>query len=305
MYPDQSLKENVAHGTPQHPIQALRFTAGEGTSFPEHFFVERHWHNEVEFHFIRKGTYLFEINLENHILHEGDICILNSGDLHQITGQCTDAVHDVILFDPQILNFSYMDEWEREYIAPFVKQALIFRNILHPDEAGYSEIKDTFGKMMEKAMSASPGWYVRSKLLLLELFDLMTGHQMLLPAKDLMSETDARKIERYKTIISYMEKHYRDPISLQQLADAIPCNSQYLCHFFREIAGVSPIQYLITYRLEQACALLVHTEQPVTEIALDCGFDNISYFIRKFKAVKGCTPKKYREKHSCRFSPSI
>lgn len=296
MNPYLSLKENVTHGTKKNPIHALHFAAGKGTSYPNYFFVERHWHHYVEILLITKGSYLFEINLESHILHEGDICILNSEELHQITGQGAPTTHDVALFDPQILDFSYADEWEETYIAPFLSQSLISRNILHPTDAGYPAIHALVKKLIEAALQEGPGWYIQCKLLLLELFGLMAEQNLLIPAKETMSAADARKIKRYKTIISYIEKHYGEPISLQQLADIIPCNSQYLCRFFKEIAGVSPIQHLIAYRLEKAASLLLHTTKPVTEIALDCGFDNISYFIRKFKAAKGCTPKEYRNK---------
>ena len=79
------------------------------------------------------------------------------------------------------------------------------------------------------------------------------------------------------------------------MADTISCNSQYLCRFFKEISGVTPTQYLIHYRVEQASAQLLATSKPVTDIALDCGFENISYFIRKFKEIKGCTPREYRK----------
>lgn len=296
MYPDLSLKENVIHGTPQNPIQALHFTTGEGTPYPDYFFVDRHWHNYVEILFIARGTYHLEINLEDHILSEGDICILNSEELHQITGKCFDTIHDVLLFNPQILDFSYADEWEERFIAPFLSQAVIFQNILHPADSGYSDIRPLILRLMDMALRKEEGWYIRCKLLLLELFALMTRHHLLLSSKDALSATDARKIDRYKTIISYIEEHYREPISLKQLADMIPCNSQYLCRFFREISGMSPIRYLISCRLEKACTLLLHTSQPVTEIALDCGFENISYFIRQFKADKGCTPKEYRRR---------
>lgn len=295
MYPDLSLKENVTHGTPKNPIHGMHFTAGEDTPYHGCFFVERHWHNYVEILLVTKGQYVVEINLENHLLNEGDICILNSGDLHQITGQRPDAVHDVVLFDPQILDFSYADEWEERYIAPFLSQALILQNILLSKDEGHAEILGTVKDLMKKALLTGPGWYVECKLLLLKLFHLMTRYRMLLPSKEVLSPADARKIGRYKTIVSYIEEHYKEPVSLEQLADAVPCNSQYLCRSFREIAGASPIQYLISYRLDRACELLRCTARPVTDIALECGFENISYFIRKFKAVKGYTPKEYRE----------
>ena len=290
MYPDQSLKENIIHGTPQNPIHAMHFTA----PLPERFFVERHWHHYVEIIYIAKGSYLFEINLESHTLSQGDICFLNSEDLHQLTGNELSAVHDVVLFDPRILGFSYKDEWELSYAVPFLNRALIFQNILRPDDEGYPEISRMLSRLLSRALSPSDGWYLSCKLLLLEIFGFMASHHMLLPVKEVMSPDNARKILRYKTIVSYIEEHYQEPVSLQQLADAIPCNSQYLCRFFREIAGISPIQYLISYRLEKACSLLSHTALPITEIAMDCGFDNISYFIRKFKECRGCTPGAYR-----------
>ncbi len=295
MHPDLSLKEMTSHGTKERPIHALHFTTGKGTPYPDFFHVEKHWHNDAEILFITKGSYLFEINLDTYILKEGDLCILNGGDLHQITGQSADTIHDAVLFDPQILDFSYKDEWEEAYISPFINQSLIFKNILHPTDAGYDELYSEVRQIAGEALCQTEGWYIRCKLLLLHFFDLAVRHHLLLPAKEVLSATDAQKIGYYKTIVSYMEKHYGEAISLQQLADTIPCNSQYLCRIFREVAGTSPIQHLISYRLERACSLLLYTAQPVMDIALDCGFDNISYFIRKFKAVKGCTPTEYRK----------
>lgn len=298
MYPDISLKEDVIHGTPHHPVDALHFAHGVGAPYQNHFFVKRHWHSYIEILHIVKGTYLFEINLESYLLNEGDICLLSSGDLHQITGNADSEIHNVILFDPQILDFSYADEWQEVYTKPFLNHSLILKNIIHPKDTEYPEIYQLFQTIFETATGQQKDWYLNCKLLILQFFSFMATHNMLLPAQEVTSADKARKISRYKAIISYMEKHYQEPVSLQQLADASSCNSQYLCRFFREIAGVSPIQYLISYRLERACSLLSCTDRPITEIALDCGFDNISYFIRKFKAVKGYTPKEYRSAFS-------
>ena len=55
------------------------------------------------------------------------------------------------------------------------------------------------------------------------------------------------------------------------------------------------MKYMIQYRIEQACEMLRDTTKTVLEISLDCGFENVSYFIRKFKELKGCTPQKYRQ----------
>lgn len=296
MSSELSLQEGVVHGTPKRPLRAMHFAAGPGTTYPEHFFVERHWHRYGEILLILRGDYQVEINLETKDLHPGDICLINSGELHQLTGVQSTALHDAVLFDPQILNFSYKDEWEDLYIEPVLGQSQMMQNVLHPWDDGYTDIHALAAELARTALQGEDGWYLRCKILLLELFEKLGRHGLFRPVADTVSKNDARKIARYKAIVSYIEEHCQEPVTLRQLADTVSCNTQYLCRFFREIAGMSPIQYLIAYRLERACHMLAHTTLPVTAIALDCGFENISYFIRKFKDMKGCTPKEYRKR---------
>lgn len=288
------LRENVTHGTKEHPMNAMHFTAGAQAGFPERFFVQRHWHSYIEILFIRKGSFALELNLENDEIKEGDICIINSGELHQLTGQSPCTIHDAFLFDPRILDFSYADEWQERWIRPFLTHSLLLPHILHPSVPGYAQICRLLEKLLSAGIKKQEDWYIQCKILLLQLFAFLSKNGFLLP-NTTQSAADMQKISRYKTIVSYIEEHYQEPVSLQQIADKIPCNHQYLCRFFKEIAGVTPIQYLILYRIERASFLLSNTSQPILEIALDCGFENVSYFIRKFKEIRGCTPKEYRE----------
>lgn len=304
MYPDLTLKEPVSHGTRKNPLMAIHFTIGPGTIYPSHFFVERHWHSDIEIILVRKGAYLCETNLETFRLEEGHMAFINSEELHQLTGLGQDTVHDVILFGPDILDFSYPDEWQEQWIRPFLNHDLAFPHTLLPEHPAYAGFSRLFDRILKKALDAKEGWYIRCKLLLLELFVLSAESGMLLSARQ-HSAPGQHRIRHYKTIISYMEEHFQEPVTLKDLADAIPCNPQYLCRFFKELAGVSPIQYLISYRIERACGLLANTSLPILRIAMDCGFDNVSYFIRKFKEARGCTPKEFREtsKISQAFNP--
>ena len=72
---------------------------------------------------------------------------------------------------------------------------------------------------------------------------------------------------------------------------------EYFCRLFKQYTGKTPIEYLNNYRIEQAAKLLIETNDSITDIAFDCGFENTSYFIRKFKAQKSATPKQYRTLH--------
>ncbi|MCI9597971.1 MAG: AraC family transcriptional regulator [Firmicutes bacterium] len=296
MYPDLALKEAAAHGTKRNPLMSIHFTTGLGTSYPDGFFVKQHWHANVEIILIRKGSYWCGLDLAAHQLKQGDMAIVNSQQLHQLAGQDPNTVHDALLFDPEILDFSYPDEWQETWIRPFLKHELVFKNILSPAEPSYADFRILFDEILKRSLEKAGNWYIGCKLLLLEMFALASENRMLIPVEQEYPKAELKKIQHYKTIIAYMEEHFHEPVSLGQLADVISCNPQYLCRFFKEISGVSPIQYLISYRIERASHLLAKTSLPILQVALDCGFENASYFIRKFKEMKGCTPKEFRQR---------
>ena len=294
MHPDISLKENVSHGTGQRPVVGIHFETGPGTLFPEPFFIRKHWHHTVEILYISKGTYLMEINLEQYRLQQGDICFLNAEDLHQIAACGSGTCHEAVLFDPRILDFSYPDEWEEQFISPFITRQRTLSHFLHPTDQSYSVLQPIILKLIEISQKKADGWYSACKLLLLQLLNQMDSCHLILTAEDTLSSEDRLKIERYKTLVSYMEQNLSQTVTLEDLAGELSCSVQYMCRLFKEIAGTSPMQYLISRRIEHACILLSCTSDPILEISMDCGFPNVSYFIRKFRQLRGCTPNEYR-----------
>lgn len=293
---DSTLKEAVNHGTRETPIDGICFSPGPGTPWTEHFFVGRHWHREVEILYFDQGDFKLEIDLETHPAHPGDFCFIGSEKLHEITGLTSNSRHYVILFDPSILSFSYPDSLQEDCISLFLRRERAFPLFLHPSDPEYEAFAPRIKELIKTAVLQQEHWYLSSKLGLLDLICRMNDRGMLTAAATRVSAADRIKIDRYKRISSYIDAHYADPLTLQELADLVSCNSQYLCRFFREITGSTPIQYLISRRIEHACEELTETAKPILEISLGCGFDNVSYFIRKFKQLKGCTPKEYRRR---------
>lgn len=296
MNKEDSLEEDIRHGTTERPITAIHFTTGAGTAFPEKFYVQRHWHHSVEMLKIIKGTFTVELNLENHTLTAGDICIINSGELHKLDGKERDTIHDVLIFDPHILQFSYHDEYQSMLVEPLLTYENSFLHIIHSGSPEYSKIEEMFEKMTGEVLAQQEGWYFSAKIYLMELLKRMNENRWIIPSASVQNAADKEKIHRYKKIVSYIEENYMKKITLSQFAGLIGCNPQYLCHFFREISGESPIRYLIAYRVERAAEILLDTTRPVLEVSLDCGFENVSYFIRQFKRSYGMTPREYRQK---------
>ena len=98
----------------------------------------------------------------------------------------------------------------------------------------------------------------------------------------------------------YIQVHYNRPISLRQLSALYFVNEKYLGRVFRDEMGESMRSYLNRIRLEHAAHRLTGGVQSVLQIALECGFENISYFNRLFLAFYGMTPLQYRTRHTPR-----
>lgn len=294
MNKEYSLEENVRHGTKEQPLTTMRFRTGKGTPYPDHFYVERHWHPNVEIIKIKKGSYKAEINLENMDLETGDLCMINSGELHLLEGIGSDTLHDVLIFDPQILSFRYEDEMQETLIRPLLSGQKAFPRVIRRQDAGYAQASPQFEQLIKLGEEKGENWYFQIKLEILRF--VLTLHQFHLlnsSAHDL-SALEKERIDRYKCVVSLIEENYASALTLNLLAQAARCNPQYLCRSFREIAGISPIQYLIRCRIQQAKHLLKNTTKTVLEISLECGFENVSYFIRQFKKQTGMTPHKFR-----------
>ena len=294
MNKEHSLEEDVRHGTEEKPLVRLHFSPETTPQSAAGFFVERHWHHEVEILFIRKGTFYIEQNLENEILREGDICFVNSGELHQLEGCGGGTVHDAVIFNPQILKFAYHDVIEDELTGPFLAGMELLPHIIRSGDEGTDDIREICERLCSFGWYPDDETYLQAKLELYRLLFLLKQKRKMVPTDSTLNAAEKEKIDRYKRVVTYVQKHFAHKVTLEELAREARCNPQYLCHFFKEIAEISPIQYLIMYRIERAKVLLKETTKPVLEVSLDCGFDNVSYFIRQFKRAEGVTPRLYR-----------
>ena len=93
----------------------------------------------------------------------------------------------------------------------------------------------------------------------------------------------------------YIDSHLIQPMSVSEIAGSVHLNEQYFMRLFKKETGSSILQYITSQRLALSIEYLKETDLPVTEVALNSGFDNYSYFNRIFKRFTGETPSKFRK----------
>ncbi|MNP17428.1 Bifunctional transcriptional activator/DNA repair enzyme AdaA [compost metagenome] len=111
----------------------------------------------------------------------------------------------------------------------------------------------------------------------------------------LSQSADTTKVNRLKKVILYIQENYQEPIRTRDLSDLIPMSEGQFCRFFKAMTRKTPVDYINSYRIRQAAALLQQTERKISDIALEVGFDNVSYFIKVFRKAMSCSPSEFRK----------
>ena len=93
----------------------------------------------------------------------------------------------------------------------------------------------------------------------------------------------------------YIDLHFKEPLTLEQLAEESHMNKYYLSHAFKREYGTSPINYMISRRIEESKYLLAETDLSMTQIAQLLGFSSLSYFSQVFRRTQSVSPLEYRQ----------
>lgn len=292
-----TLKENRPHGTKSFPFATYQtLSLGKGT------LVKHHWHDEIEILYFYGGDYQLKINMENFSISSPCLYFINPGELHSIISEKPKSPgEDAILFHPEILRFDTQDPSQMHLIQPILSHKMSFPRCIMPGNPAFSPILSAFSNIMHtyspklEAALSSEGTtplanqlYIKSSLLWI-LAVLWENGLFTLTEKNY-----DRRIEGIKSILTFIQENYKEKIYIHDLSEILNMNEQYFCRFFKKTIGRSPMEYVNEYRIKHAVRLLEETDLPVTEICLECGFNNFGNFIREFRQLQNTTPLQYR-----------
>jgi AraC-like DNA-binding protein len=104
-------------------------------------------------------------------------------------------------------------------------------------------------------------------------------------------------------VFRLIESRHAQRLTLGELADAVHLHPAYFSALFRRLVGLSPMQYIAVYRLNQVRELLLSTDLAVSEVAARTGFRDLSYLDRVFRRAEGLNPTEYRKAKAAPIPP--
>lgn len=285
---DETLRETVCHGSEEYPF---KYYMEDIWLFDFHC-IDWHWHSEVEFVFIEKGTAEFLVGSGRYVLAEGTGIFINSQVIHRFEASESVIIPNIV-FSPSLLSAEDSLIY-RKYVQPMLDssiECLIFSpGILWQNDV-LKNLMSVFEVQKNENMCE-----IRTAELLLKIWGTIYENVNIsesIPAAKASVHTQAK----LQIMMQYIHKNYSEHITLADIAETVSVSKSSALNIFSKYLHTSPVSYLIKYRLKRAAKLLVSTDGSVYSISKDTGFENVSYFCRCFKDLFGCTPSTYREKN--------
>ena len=249
-----------------------------------------HFHPEIEITLIESSSGRRVVGDSIDSFAPGDLVLLGENLPHQYVSDSASrdrlAAAKVIQFRTDLLGEGWLRHPEIEGIAALLKQSRRGRKFS-------AETTNAAQRIISDLFSASG---CRRLLLLLELLDTLSRDSLAAPiaSAGYVSKINSREGDTIDRALEYLNRSFREPLALRDLCRHLHVSAATCNRLFQKSIGRSFKTALIEMRISHACRLLLETDHPIVDIAFSSGFTNLSNFNRRFRELKGRTPKAYR-----------
>lgn len=232
----------------------------ENCDFPYHF------HQTFELIFVHSGELSMTINDKNYIVKKNELAFIFPHQLHSFTCRC--SCRFILLIFPSEMVASFY----HKYRYSFPENNVITCDCVPYDKFLFKDIFDC-------------------KSFLYKMCSNLISQTSFIPKDSNQSDSD----NILYSLINYVQENYKETCSIRQVSKEFGYDYCYMSKYFSKKIGMTFTEYLNQYRISQAEFMLKNTNEPISSIAMQCGYDTIRTFNRNFKLYTGTTPAKYRK----------
>lgn len=281
------LKENVVHGSNIYPFAVYQWKGESASAVP------MHWHKETEIIYLKSGIFSFSINTKKYEQKAPALIFIGSEEIHSIQIKTGDEV-DSLVFDLEMLSFENYDGIQYKLLQPLIKGKMQFPMLILPENDIWQETVSLCEEIFSEALKKELGAYLKVKAGLYKIIACLYEKDYLKNAIDI-KESDIARLDTLKNILQFIRTHYDSRLTVEEIADEAGMNAQYFCRYFKKNTGKTVTEYINDIRINHAAKRLLESEDKIIDIAGQCGYDNVGYFIKRFRQCKGITPSDYRK----------
>lgn len=253
-----------------------------------------HWHEELQFTFVTRGTIAIQVNGTEYELKSKDAIFINSGFLHMTSRISPEGEYISFNFPSRFLSFFFGSELEQDYVIPFTSNYRFPVVLFEADGSWKESLVEKLEALTDLCKSEVYGKNYEIAIRTADIWLTMIRHTKdNLPAQN---PSSVHMQEKLQYMLSFIHHNYAKDIALEDIADAAHVSPGDCCRSFKKVLHITPYKYLLHFRILKSADLLKETGFSVAEIAGMVGFNDSSHFIQFFKKQMSLTPTAYRKR---------
>lgn len=246
-----------------------------------------HWHEEMEILYPLNGNIRLTADGKKYELHERHFAVIESCQVHSTYHFNKSAMFLCIHITKKMLE-AYLPNIE-------LYRIICFPELITDEQlSDYRKICEMLENLTRLYMQDSPTYPLEANGIVMQITGYLLRSFSTIRTLQL-TEIDQLTRERLQSVITYVNEHYTQPISLQDVCDHLGLGKEYFCRFFKKNMHQSFLHYLNETRLAHVYQDLLTTDLPISEIMEQNGLTNQKLFNRSFKELYGCTPSEVRK----------
>lgn len=285
-------REIVTIGTPEFPAQM--WGPWDEAPYKKCVSVPWHWHEEMELNLVLEGTEQYTVDGRTFLLKAGQGMFVNSGVLHgsEVGPDCDCIHHASLVFHGSIVGGASGSVFWQKYLGPLSTapecRCVPLLGKTEWERQALAQLQHIAALWPEK----QPGYEFEVRAALSRIIFLLKENCV--RQAQAPSERELRDAERIKQMVDFVRRHREEPITTEEIAASAAISVSECLRCFRRMMDLTPKEYLRQHRVRHAAQLLENTDKSIAQIGTECGFEDMSYFARVFRAERGCTPTEYR-----------